>query len=255
MSKVIVQMIVKNEADRYLEEVLDHTKSFADEIVITDDGSTDNTVEIARKYTDNVYENETSLFAINEGMLRQKAWDNIYTHARTDDLILCLDADEKLFINGYDLNALADTNYKVFGITFYHMWNNSEYRVDKAWAPVISSRLFRYREGGQFSDRRLACGSEPSYIQRWIKRGYFFLATGLAMQHLGYMRDEDKQAKYERYMELDKGEFHSRAHLESILDPNPTLVSWEETLDKLKAQPRKVIRYGNNHTNRYNRYR
>ena len=46
------------------------------------------------------------------------------------------------------------------------------------------------------------------------------------MQHLGYVRDEDKQAKYERYMRLDGGDFHARAHLESIIDPDPELLPW-----------------------------
>ena len=47
-------MIVKNESE-VLARALDGVKDIADEIVIVDTGSTDNTVEIARKYTDKVY--------------------------------------------------------------------------------------------------------------------------------------------------------------------------------------------------------
>ena len=46
------------------------------------------------------------------------------------------------------------------------------------------------------------------------------------MNHIGYIRDEYKQAKYDRYMSLDKGEFHNIAHLESILDDNTVLIPW-----------------------------
>jgi hypothetical protein len=46
------------------------------------------------------------------------------------------------------------------------------------------------------------------------------------MQHLGYMRDEDKQAKYERYSTIDRGEFHNINHINSIIDPDPVLIGW-----------------------------
>jgi glycosyltransferase involved in cell wall biosynthesis len=47
-------MIVKNEED-VLARCLDSVKDLTDEIIITDTGSTDRTVEIAQRYTDQVY--------------------------------------------------------------------------------------------------------------------------------------------------------------------------------------------------------
>jgi hypothetical protein len=46
------------------------------------------------------------------------------------------------------------------------------------------------------------------------------------MQHLGYILDEDKQIKHERYTEIDGGEFHNLSHINSILDTNPVLIDW-----------------------------
>ena len=82
-----VAMIVKNE-EKFLAQCLDTVKDIADEIVIVDTGSTDKTVEIARRYTDKVYFHE---------------WQNSFSEARnhsldycTCDWILQIDADEEL---------------------------------------------------------------------------------------------------------------------------------------------------------------
>lgn len=234
--QVIAQMIVRNEADRYLTEVLEHLAPIVDKIVITDDASTDDTVAICKKYTTHVYENEEPMFTVHEGRLRQGAWDNLCNHATQGDLVLAIDADEKPYFTKWRFDDLAKTRYDVFGIDFYHMWNETHYRVDKAWAPVTSSRLFRFFPNGRFRDRRLACSAEPQYVRDLIAQRKFYTNTGILMQHLGYCDPDAKRAKYERYMTLDGGEFHSRAHLESILDPNPTLVSWEDNLKNLTKE-------------------
>lgn len=78
-------MIVKNESE-VLSRALDGICGVADEIVIVDTGSTDNTSEIARKYTDKIYDH---------------AWQNDFSAARnfalsklTADYWMWLDADD-----------------------------------------------------------------------------------------------------------------------------------------------------------------
>jgi len=85
MISLSVCMIVKNEHDT-LSRCLDCTKQIADEIIIVDTGSTDDTKKIASKYTDNVYDFE---------------WVNDFAKARnfsfskaTKDYIMWLDADD-----------------------------------------------------------------------------------------------------------------------------------------------------------------
>lgn len=48
-------MIVKNEED-VLARCLDCVKKFADEIIIVDTGSADKTKQVAKKYTDKLYD-------------------------------------------------------------------------------------------------------------------------------------------------------------------------------------------------------
>lgn len=78
-------MIVKNE-EKVLARCLDSAKDIADEIVIIDTGSTDKTKEIARKYTNNVYDFKWVLDF-------SKARNYSFSKA-TKDYIMWLDADD-----------------------------------------------------------------------------------------------------------------------------------------------------------------
>ena len=78
-------MITKNE-ENFLEQCLNSVKDLVNEIIIVDTGSTDNTKQIARKFTDKIYDFE---------------WCDDFSAARneslkyaTKDWILILDADE-----------------------------------------------------------------------------------------------------------------------------------------------------------------
>lgn len=227
---IIAQMVGKNESNRFLETVLRRLKDQVDLIVFTDDCSDDNTAEIASRYAE-VYVNESSIFSVHEGQLRSTAWKNLSNHAKEGDWILAIDCDEMLYsaadIHNIDIRKiLSNSPYDVVNVRFYHMWSPTHYRVDKLWAPNNSSRIFRFKDNGFFLDKKLACGSEPSYVVDDIRRRNYWLHSGLIMQHLGYMLDPDKHSKYNRYMSLDKGQFHNINHIESIIDPNPTLIKW-----------------------------
>lgn len=224
---IIAQMIGRNESSRYLESVLERLTSQVDKIIFTDDCSDDSTPEIASKYAE-VFQTPEPLFTVHEGRLRAFAWGNLEKFASVGDWVVAIDCDEKLYHVSEEpiSNVLSSSPYDVVNVRFYHMWNETQYRVDKLWTPNNSSRVFRYLPNGGFLNRRLACGSEPTYVNDWIRQRNFWLESGLVMQHLGYMRDEDKQAKYARYSELDGGAFHNLNHINSIIDPDPVLIGW-----------------------------
>ncbi|HPZ18550.1 MAG TPA: glycosyltransferase [Fervidobacterium sp.] len=82
-----VAMIMKNEENN-LDRALGSIKPYVDEIVIVDTGSTDNSVEIAKKYTDKIFFHE---------------WKDDFSEARnyslqfpTCDWVLIYDADEEV---------------------------------------------------------------------------------------------------------------------------------------------------------------
>lgn len=95
MIPISVCIITKNEAE-HLQKCLEALKPYPFEIVVTDTGSEDNSMEIARQYTDRVYE---------------FAWINDFSAARnfcvsraSHNTILSLDTDE--FIRPLDWEAL-----------------------------------------------------------------------------------------------------------------------------------------------------
>jgi len=227
---IYAQMVGRNEEDKYLEEVLDRLSQQVDKIIFTDDCSDDNTSKIAKKYC-TVYQTPEPLFIKHEGQLRAFAWGNLSQHAKLGDWVIAIDCDEKLYnskdISSLDISSvLAMSPYDVANVKFYHMWNETQWRTDKLWAPNNSSRIFRFKDNGGFANRRLACGSEPTYVVDWIRQKNYWAESGLAMQHLGYVKDEDKEKKYKRYSTLDGGEFHAIQHINSIIDKDPVLINW-----------------------------
>src|SRR3989344_8504931 len=78
-------VIAKNEEER-IKACLESVK-WADEIIVADNGSSDETVEIAKKYTDKVFSFDNIDFAA----LRNKAFEKA-----SGDWVLYLDADERV---------------------------------------------------------------------------------------------------------------------------------------------------------------
>lgn len=228
---IYAQMVGRNESSRFLEEVLQRISNQVDKIIFTDDCSTDDTPNIAAKYAE-VFSTPEPLFATHEGRLRANAWGNLEKFASPGDWVIAIDCDEMLFdinnINSLDIKSvLSKSEFDVVNVRFYHMWSETHYRVDKLWTPNNSSRIFRYKENAGFLNKALACGSEPTYVSQWIGNKNYWLHSGLIMKHLGYTYDEDKKSKYERYSNLDGGKFHQIDHINSIIDPNPVLIQWE----------------------------
>lgn len=78
--------IITQDEEKYISRCLDSVKEFA-EIVVVDSGSSDNTLEIARKYTNNIYHKEFIDYA------KQKEYAK---NLCTNKWVLNLDADEIL---------------------------------------------------------------------------------------------------------------------------------------------------------------
>ncbi len=91
-------------------------------------------------------------------------------------------------------------------------------RTDGYWGGISATRFFKYRSMGQFANRRLGCGSVPTYA---LQDPADATRMPVSIMHFGYAREEDRQAKFDRYTSvLNNG--HSSSHIQSILQL-PTL--------------------------------
>jgi len=133
MAKISACIISFNE-EKKIEDCLKSLLDIADEIIVIDSNSSDNTVEIAKRYTDKVI---TQDFL---GYIEQK---NFAIQHSSHDWILSLDCDERLSpelqesLLAIKHNISQADAYKMPRKTFYvYRWLNH------CWYPDIKTRLF-----------------------------------------------------------------------------------------------------------------
>lgn len=231
--KLIVGAIIKNEADRYLTQFLDTIKQFADEIIIVDDGSTDDSKEICKKYTDNVFDSE-SLFVKDESILRKLLWDKCieFVDDKFNTWISILDADELITEKSlqYIREIIEDANLTEadsIGYHFYDMWDINHFRDDVYWcahrSPTVHIIKYNLYKNYVWNNKKLHCGRFP-------KNAFCNIyASNIKVKHMGYITLESRKKKYESYMKLDgNGRYGIMEQYNSILDENVNLVEFVE---------------------------
>lgn len=227
--RILANMVVRNEADRYLYSCLQQLTVQVDGVAVYDDGSTDDTPLVASDLGALVAtQKDSSLaFSINESAARQAAWDWMEESLLPEDgdWILLIDADEYLDERPGELRSVAeDTDadgvimpiHEVFGVSTDGC---PLVRTDGLWNTISGLRFVRWRPGGHIPEKSLACGSAPSYALHSM-----LSVERPAILHYGYVKPEDRHSKYERYAGR---EGHNPEHVRSILSV-PTLQRYDD---------------------------
>ena len=153
---ITLSMVVKNEAERYLKQVLNSLNGHINAAVIINDESSDNTTNICREILKgipfHIIKNDKSMFA-SESELRKKQWSE--TIKTNPDWILNLDADEILEAGFWDeaKKLLNDSHFDIYSFRLYDMWNETHYREDQYWNAHNSYRPFLIRYQPKFNYR------------------------------------------------------------------------------------------------------
>ncbi|MCI8408394.1 MAG: glycosyltransferase family 2 protein [Lachnospiraceae bacterium] len=141
MITISLCMIVKNE-ERVLARCLDSIKELMDEIIIVDTGSTDRTKEIARKYTDKIYD-----FVWNDDFSEVRN----YSFSKANmEYIYVADADEVLDEENrkrfYQLKKVLLPEIDIVQMYYCNQLKyNTTYNFDKEYRPKLYKRIREFR--------------------------------------------------------------------------------------------------------------
>ena len=177
-----VILITKNEADR-VELCLQSIVDIADEIIVLDSGSTDETVAICQRYTDNVTVTDWPGF----GKQKQRALDKA-----SGDWVLSIDADEALdekmqqaLISLLTQDTITATAYRLpWGVTLY----GKTLKYGRSARSVL--RLFK-RDGAHYTLDEVHETVIPSAGTTAVLKGLLLHYT-----HRDYGHGLDKAAQY-----------------------------------------------------------
>ncbi|MDU2063419.1 MAG: glycosyltransferase family 2 protein [Sporomusaceae bacterium] len=191
--KLSINMMVKNE-ERNLERCLNSLQELRrlvpSELIIVDTGSTDNTVDIAKKYTDQVYFHP---------------WENDFSAMRNTTIgyakgewILIMDADEELTEVQPIVNFLNSPDRKRFGAVAIDGKNFTDSNDQNSFSMMMTLHLFK--NDGYFHYEG-AVHNQPVF-----KGEAYYLPVTL--HHYGYLADDPvlMERKFQRTSGILKSE-------------------------------------------------
>jgi len=216
-----VCMIVRNE-EHCLARALDSVKDLADELIVVDTGSTDRTKEIARTYTDKIFD-----FVWRDDF---SAARNFSLSKASGDWILVLDADEVIAHEDHDtIRALLNQEYVAYAfpqISYTHDITQYNYTplvmsnpLHKKYQQYVHSfsgyiscniiRLFRNHVNIRF------VGAVHESVDASCREKGEVLKTDLWIHHYQFERGADalreKQLRYLKIYEHHLGEYPDKA--------------------------------------------
>ena len=184
--KLSVCMIVKNEAHT-IGKCLSHVIDCADELILVDTGSTDNTIAVAKEFG---------------AILHKIEWKDDFSLARNislshahGDWILWLDADDVIPVSSVQIiNTLKkEKPDKVYAMTIKNE------RADGTGTIFLQARMFPNHQG-IFFERPI----HEQIMPQASKRGLSMIACDAVIEHHGYASPSQLKKKAQRNIEILK---------------------------------------------------
>jgi GT2 family glycosyltransferase/2-polyprenyl-3-methyl-5-hydroxy-6-metoxy-1,4-benzoquinol methylase/glycosyltransferase involved in cell wall biosynthesis len=230
--KIVAMLRIKNEAE-WIAEVLTSLERVADEIVILDDHSTDDTVRICRTFPKvvDLYEQEAG--SVDE--VRDKNRLLQMALRRGPDWILAMDGDEVLEESAPERIReglrLAPPQVTTLAFEWLYFWDDhTHYRIDGKYQDLWHPRLFRVtgqdveslifvptEHGGNFH-----CGSLPANIVGLSRR------LDVKVKHYGYLHRSLREAKFAFYRTHDPATAATGYYDHLVDETGMVLLPWQE---------------------------
>lgn len=233
--KLIVASMVRNESDRFWRSALDSWKEFADDILILDDASTDDTKAIANRAGAHVFDAEMECLAWGtEAPTRARLWQVVqeYTREQEDEVYaLILDAD---MVPARNPRTMLEARPSAIAFPLFDLWASSSddpprlfFRNDEYWQGHLNPRVWCVKVpeepdvGWTWSERGIHSGHFPLNLRA---SPVMIAPPEYALLHYAYISEDLRQAKAAQYQSVydDLGPFE-RTHAASILDPDPRI--------------------------------
>ena len=194
-----------------LERCLKHLSNFCDDVVFCDDSSSDNSIEIAKKYTKNIiilpddFKKELSH--------KQKLLELALT--LNPDWIVSLDPDE-IFDRQGELGGIRklchygdEHNIDSFSFLYYNLWKGQKnFRTDELWLKNWQPKLWKNTGELKFDVK------EGLHLRQYPLGLKTDRRTDIKLIHYGFAAEEDVNKKYSNYQSLGQ----SGWNLERIKD-------------------------------------
>lgn len=202
--EIIAVLCVYNEALN-IDHCLNHIENYVDQIIILDDGSTDNTLSIAKshpKVTKTIRVKHKTKW--DERKNRERILKKAFQSSKSSNpWALCIDADERFetrFLK--DLRKIVEkySNYNnVFTVHFRELWDDpSHYRSDGVWGEKIKALLFKLQKKMTFNYQQEH--HIPWYYQELAGKEY---PLDYNLYHLKMIKPKDRQKRADLYNKLD----------------------------------------------------
>lgn len=199
MEKVSVTIIALNEEEN-IRDCLESV-SWADEIIVSDSGSTDRTVDICKAFGAKVHQDEWLGFGAQKNLCASRA---------ANAWVLNIDADERV---GPELReeireVMSGSGGKVGYFIPRKNFFGKRWIRHCGWYPDHNLRLYR-KDAGAFSDRRVHEAVDATGPVGYLRN---------PLVHLTYRDVSDYLSRMDRYSTLAAEEMHARGKSSRVTD-------------------------------------
>ena len=198
--KLTVTVITHNEAHNIAAAL--ESVAWADEIIVVDSHSTDETVSIARRYATRVETRDWPGYGAQKNHAAELA---------SNDWILSIDADERVSLDlAYEIRALMQTGPACAGYRMPRVtWYLGRWLRSTDWYPDYQLRLYD-RRAGRWSDRRVHESVEIREAPGRLRH---------ELQHYAYRDVSHHLSTMDRYTTLAAEDWMARGKRTTVLAP------------------------------------